>query len=101
MSSLSNHVTNYKKFQNYHDQRRIQDLPDPDCGYQSLKEGANPLLKSVCTILVTDLKCDPFNTSVCRSMVAMRDVDHTGTLGLQEFQKLWDDLQNWKVKKTN
>ena len=29
----------------------------------------------------------------------MRDVDHTGTLGLQEFQKLWDDLQNWKVTK--
>ncbi len=43
------------------------------------------------------MKCDEFNSSICRSMVAMRDMDHTGTLGLQEFQGLWDDLLKWKV----
>ena len=45
------------------------------------------------------LKCDEFNISICRSMVAMRDLDHTGTLGVEEFQKLWDDLETWKVPK--
>ena len=49
------------------------------------------------TFACADLKCDEFNLSMCRSMVAMRDLDHTGTLGLQEFQSLWDDLMKWKV----
>ncbi|KAK7078496.1 Calpain-1 catalytic subunit, partial [Halocaridina rubra] len=37
-----------------------------------------------------------FSKDVCRSMVAMLDVDHSGKLGLTEFVKLWSDLIIWK-----
>lgn len=30
-------------------------------------------------------------------MVAMLDKDMSGKLGLEEFKKLWQDIQTWKV----
>ncbi|XP_008471786.2 calpain-A isoform X4 [Diaphorina citri] len=37
-----------------------------------------------------------FSKDVCRSMVAMLDVDRSGKLGFEEFQQLWKDIRNWK-----
>lgn len=36
-----------------------------------------------------------FSKDVCRSMVAMLDIDQSGKLGLGEFQQLMIDLAKW------
>lgn len=38
-----------------------------------------------------------FTKDVCRSMVAMLDLDHSGKLGFEEFKCLWNDIRNWRV----
>lgn len=38
-----------------------------------------------------------FSKDVCRSMVAMLDVDQSGKLGLEEFQTLLNDIAKWKA----
>lgn len=38
-----------------------------------------------------------FSKDICRSMVAMLDVDHSGKLGFEEFKALWNDIKNWRV----
>ncbi|KAK0170184.1 hypothetical protein PV328_010777 [Microctonus aethiopoides] len=38
-----------------------------------------------------------FTKDVCRSMVAMLDVDHSGKLGFEEFKCLWNDIRNWRA----
>ncbi|XP_055534118.1 calpain-A-like isoform X2 [Wyeomyia smithii] len=38
-----------------------------------------------------------FSKDVCRSMVAMLDVDQSGKLGFEEFQMLLTDIANWKA----
>ena len=38
-----------------------------------------------------------FSKDICRSMVAMLDVDHSGKLGFEEFKALWNDIRNWRV----
>jgi len=43
-----------------------------------------------------EFKFDGFSADTCRSMVAMMDVDQSGKLGFDEFQKLWNDLRLWK-----
>lgn len=37
-----------------------------------------------------------FSLDVCRSMIAMVDIDRTGKLGLDEFRNLWLDIRMWK-----
>lgn len=39
-----------------------------------------------------------FSKDVCRSMVAMLDVDHSGKLGFEEFRQLWTDIKKWRVR---
>lgn len=38
-----------------------------------------------------------FSKDVCRSMVAMMDVDQSGKLGFEEFQQLLNDIAKWKA----
>lgn len=38
-----------------------------------------------------------FSKDVCRSMVAMLDIDQSGKLGLEEFKRLLADIANWKA----
>ena len=38
-----------------------------------------------------------FSKDICRSMIAMLDVDHSGKLGLEEFKTLLNDIAKWKV----
>ncbi|XP_054281756.1 calpain-A isoform X3 [Macrosteles quadrilineatus] len=37
-----------------------------------------------------------FSKDVCRSMIAMLDMDHSGKLGFDEFKLLWTDIRHWK-----
>lgn len=39
-----------------------------------------------------------FSKDICRSMIAMMDVDRSGKLGFDEFKKLWNDVRAWQVK---
>lgn len=38
-----------------------------------------------------------FSKDVCRSMVAMMDVDASGKLGFEEFKQLLTDIATWKA----
>ena len=38
-----------------------------------------------------------FSKDVCRSMVAMMDIDQSGKLGFEEFQTLLTDIAKWKA----
>ncbi|KAK4300805.1 hypothetical protein Pmani_027019 [Petrolisthes manimaculis] len=45
---------------------------------------------------VFEFNFEGFTKDVCRSMIAMMDVDRSGKLGLQEFLQLWTDIRVWK-----
>lgn len=47
--------------------------------------------------MFTDTQDRGFTKDVCRSMVAMLDVDHSGKLGFEEFRTLWNDIRKWRV----
>ncbi|XP_050080169.1 calpain-A-like isoform X2 [Anopheles maculipalpis] len=44
-----------------------------------------------------NISAEGFSKDVCRAMVAMLDVDHTGKLGFEEFQQLLTDIAKWKA----
>ncbi|XP_050091558.1 calpain-A-like isoform X2 [Anopheles aquasalis] len=44
-----------------------------------------------------NISAEGFSKDVCRAMVAMLDVDHTGKLGFDEFQQLLTDIAKWKA----
>ena len=46
---------------------------------------------------LAEFNFEGFTKDVCRSMIAMMDVDRSGKLGLQEFLQLWMDIRVWKV----
>ncbi|KAK8727151.1 hypothetical protein OTU49_009721 [Cherax quadricarinatus] len=46
--------------------------------------------------LKREFNFEGFSKDVCRSMIAMMDVDRSGKLGLQEFLQLWTDIRIWK-----
>ncbi|XP_018913124.1 calpain-B isoform X3 [Bemisia tabaci] len=43
-----------------------------------------------------ETKNEGFSKDVCRSMIAMTDVDRSGKLGFEEFRQLWIDIKHWK-----
>ena len=47
--------------------------------------------------LYLETKNAGFSKDVCRSMVAMMDIDRSGKLGFEEFKALWMDIRHWKV----
>ncbi|CAG2069059.1 unnamed protein product [Timema podura] len=40
-----------------------------------------------------------YSREVCRSLLALMDVDHSGKLSYQEFNVLWTDVGRWNVSK--
>ncbi|XP_003742348.1 programmed cell death protein 6 [Galendromus occidentalis] len=38
----------------------------------------------------------PFNEETCRLMISMFDRDHSGTINIQEFQQLYEYIEQWK-----
>ncbi|CAG0893965.1 unnamed protein product [Cyprideis torosa] len=44
-----------------------------------------------------EFEFEGFSKDICRSMVAMMDVDRSGKLGLEEFKTLWSSIKTWKV----
>ncbi|XP_069668668.1 calpain-A isoform X2 [Periplaneta americana] len=63
------------------------------------------LLSILCGVVCRDTplgqafetKNEGFSKDVCRSMVAMMDVDRSGKLGFEEFKALWLDIRHWKA----
>lgn len=64
----------------------------------------NMILSVLCGVVCRDTplgqafetKNEGFSKDVCRSMVAMMDVDRSGKLGFEEFKALWIDIRHWK-----
>ncbi|GFG39570.1 hypothetical protein Cfor_01000 [Coptotermes formosanus] len=65
----------------------------------------NMILSILCGVVCRDTplgqafetKNEGFSKDVCRSMVAMMDVDRSGKLGFEEFKALWVDIRHWKA----
>lgn len=51
--------------------------------------------------LLVDTHDKGFSKDICRSMVAMLDIDHSGKLGFEEFKTLWNDIRKWRVSLRN
>ncbi|CAG0880476.1 unnamed protein product [Darwinula stevensoni] len=63
---------------------------DLEIDWEELQEVLNFALKK-------EFEFEGFSKEVCRSMVAMMDVDRSGKLGLEEFKLLWKDIRTWKT----
>lgn len=57
---------------------------------------SNELKEVLDLALKKEFKFNGFSVDVCRSMVAMTDVDRSGKLGFEEFLELWSDILTWK-----
>lgn len=55
------------------------------------------LLRSISCLTADATLQYGFSKDICRSMIAMMDVDRSGKLGLEEFKKLWCDVKSWQV----
>ncbi|KAL7061897.1 hypothetical protein AAHC03_01201 [Spirometra sp. Aus1] len=44
-----------------------------------------------------DFAFEGFSLESCRSLIAMMDVDRSGTLDFEEFKTLWEILRHWKA----
>ncbi|KAF5400487.1 Calpain-B, partial [Paragonimus heterotremus] len=54
-------------------------------------------LQDILNASFKDLPFKGFSRETARSMVALMDADLSGSLGFQEFRKLWSDLRIWKA----
>ncbi|KAF8561180.1 hypothetical protein P879_07844 [Paragonimus westermani] len=54
-------------------------------------------LQDILNVSFKDLPFRGFSRETARSMVALMDTDLSGSLGFQEFSKLWNDLRIWKA----
>ncbi|XP_076300875.1 calpain A isoform X4 [Lasioglossum baleicum] len=88
---------------------RVQNDPEPDRNSDKVREFFKKLagddlevdwmeLKEILDFAMRKETHDKgFSKDVCRSMVAMLDVDHSGKLGFEEFKSLWNDIRKWKA----
>lgn len=88
---------------------RVQNDPEPDRNSDKVREFFKKLAGDDLEVDWTELKeildfamrkethDKGFSKDVCRSMVAMLDVDHSGKLGFEEFKTLWNDIRKWKA----
>ncbi|GAB0096124.1 Calpain-B [Sergentomyia squamirostris] len=60
-------------------------------------EGRNEVITIAPSQSVMDYGDGGFSKDVCRSMVAMLDVDQSGKLGFEEFRTLLNDIAKWKA----
>ncbi|XP_060520603.1 calpain-A-like isoform X2 [Cylas formicarius] len=56
----------------------------------------DPTQKAPLLATYAELLGNGFSIDICRSMVAMLDVDRSGKLGYEEFKALWSALRSWK-----
>ncbi|XP_015187100.1 PREDICTED: calpain-B isoform X4 [Polistes dominula] len=88
---------------------RVRDEPEPDRNVEKVREFFKKLagddmevdwmeLKEILDFAMRkDTQDRGFSKDVCRSMVAMLDVDHSGKLGFEEFRTLWNDIRKWRA----
>ncbi|XP_076636456.1 calpain-A-like isoform X4 [Colletes latitarsis] len=88
---------------------RVRDEPEPDRNEDKVREFFKKLagedmevdwmeLKEILDFAMRKETHDKgFSKDVCRSMVAMLDVDHSGKLGFEEFRTLWNDIRKWRA----
>ncbi|XP_067007649.2 calpain-A isoform X3 [Anabrus simplex] len=77
----------------------------PRASSESQDSIINTLLSILCGVVCRDTplgqafetKREGFSKDICRSMVAMMDVDRSGKLGYEEFKALWKDIRDWKA----
>lgn len=94
-----------------HDERHVINKPEPeeDKAQDKVKEFFRKIagedmevdwmeLKEILDYAMrNETKNEGFSKDVCRSMVAMMDVDRSGKLGFEEFKTLWIDIRHWKA----
>nr|KAF7402226.1 hypothetical protein H0235_015562 [Vespula pensylvanica] len=88
---------------------RVREEPEPDRNIEKVREFFRKLagddmevdwmeLKEILDFAMRkDMQDRGFTKDVCRSMVAMLDVDHSGKLGFEEFRTLWNDIRKWRA----
>ncbi|XP_076750450.1 calpain A isoform X2 [Xylocopa sonorina] len=88
---------------------RVQDEPEQDRNAEKVREFFKKLagddmevdwmeLKEILDFAMRkETNNQGFSKDVCRSMVAMLDVDHSGKLGFEEFRTLWNDIKKWRA----
>ncbi|XP_012145683.2 calpain A isoform X3 [Megachile rotundata] len=88
---------------------KVRDEPEPDRNAEKVREFFKKLagedmevdwmeLKEILDFAMRKETHDKgFSKDVCRSMVAMLDVDHSGKLGFEEFRTLWNDIRKWRA----
>lgn len=88
---------------------RVHDQPQPEKNEDKVKEFFRKLAGDDMEVDWMELKeildyamrkethNKGFSKDICRSMVAMLDVDHSGKLGFEEFKSLWNDIRSWRA----
>ncbi|XP_011153616.1 calpain-B isoform X6 [Harpegnathos saltator] len=88
---------------------RVRDEPEQDRNTEKVREFFKKLagddlevdwmeLKDILDFAMRkDTQDRGFSKDICRSMVAMLDVDHSGKLGFEEFKTLWNDIRKWRA----
>ncbi|XP_032686633.1 calpain-A isoform X4 [Odontomachus brunneus] len=88
---------------------RVRDEPEQDRNTEKVREFFKKLagddlevdwmeLKDILDFAMRkDTHDRGFSKDICRSMVAMLDVDHSGKLGFEEFKTLWNDIRKWRA----
>ncbi|XP_014612871.1 PREDICTED: calpain-B isoform X2 [Polistes canadensis] len=109
IGEVDDRVINPKGTNTDGDDEKIRDEPEPDRNVEKVREFFKKLagddmevdwmeLKEILDFAMRkDTQDRGFSKDVCRSMVAMLDVDHSGKLGFEEFRTLWNDIRKWRA----